>query len=151
MVFNSTFCERRGKKMRDRLLVQSCTTVQGSLWRVALGRRVEKGAISEEQMIVVVFISPLEVKRCTKNPGEILCAQCFPATGNRGGGGGGIQSLKKYMIACCLHFSAKSQGSFKIWVGFCVHSCFPVYLETISKEHTLDCLHFSTQSQKVHP
>ena len=71
-----------------------------------------------------------------------------------GGGGGGvekIQSLKEYMIACCLHFSTKSKVSFKVWVGFCVHSCFPVYLETISKECTHDSLHFSTQSQKVHP
>ena len=105
-VFSSTFCERRGKKSRDGFVVQNCTTVQGSLWRVDLWRR--GGRQWRANDCCCLHFSP-KSQKVHPNSGEILCAQCFPATGNEGGGvGEKIQSLKEYMIACCLHFSIKS-------------------------------------------
>ena len=88
-------------------------------------------------MIVVVFTSPLKVKRFTQIQVKFYVHSVFLPQEVKGGGVEKIQSLKEYMIACCLHFSTRSQVSFKVWVGFCVHSCFPVYLETAKSAHMM--------------
>ena len=99
MVFNSALCDKRGEERSDGFVVQSCTRifVKSSLWTLGEGEWGEHsftkvlmrlcvhscfpaytGTVSEEYMIVVVFISPLEL-RLTEVPNEILCLQLFTA------------------------------------------------------------------------